>query len=156
MIQPLLLNTSKRFISSHKKYLASYTILKVRNKSTPQDIRDNFLKLSKIYHPDNSRTGNHDRFLRVKEAYDQIKDAPLLNNYKLSRSHILNDEDSDLSHKAHVEYRQQSNNQVINAKHVPIYENQIYQINILAKIKSMFMKPSHKTKKKYNLEDDSF
>lgn len=32
--------------------------------------------MSKVYHPDNKSTGSHIKFVKLKEAYDDIKDAP--------------------------------------------------------------------------------
>lgn len=124
---------SKRFLTD-KKYIASYTILKVKNKSTPQDIRNNFLKLTKIYHPDNVETGNHSRFLRLKAAYDLIKDAPLLNEGIKSENTFESEIDCDLSHKAHVQYRAQTGTQIVNEETDGIYRN-LYNSKIIRKFK---------------------
>lgn len=68
----MLFLTFKRF-KSNKDY---YSILGVNYNSSPKDIKESFLKLSKIYHPDNNATGNHVKFVQIKEAYDAIKDIP--------------------------------------------------------------------------------
>lgn len=106
--------------SSTKKHLLSYTILKVKTSSTPAQIRENYLRLIKQYHPDNRDTGDHGRFLRLKVAYDSIKDAPLSStnsslNFrrKLESNFTLGDHDfsvEDTSHKAHALYRQRTKN----------------------------------------------
>lgn len=69
---------SKRF-NSYWKLAHYYTILKTRPTAKPEQIKESFLTLSKIYHPDNLETGDQAKFVRLKEAYDKIKDAPLQN-----------------------------------------------------------------------------
>lgn len=34
--------------------------------------KDNFRTLAKKYHPDNKETGNHEIFIKIKRAYDQL------------------------------------------------------------------------------------
>lgn len=98
----LLYYVPKRTFSS-KKFQPLYFILKVRPNSTPKQIRESFLKLSKIYHPDNPDTGNEKKFIRLKEAYDKVKHAPLLSDsYKTSFYQEGDDKPEDLSHKAFV------------------------------------------------------
>lgn len=65
----------RRYITTSqlKEY---YAILNVNNSSTQKEIKDSFLKLSKIYHPDNKETGSHLKFVKLKEAYDAIKEGP--------------------------------------------------------------------------------
>jgi len=63
---------------SHYKLRFFYSVLGVRPRASAADIRSLFLKQCKIYHPDNPETGNQSKFIRIKEAYEQIKDAPLL------------------------------------------------------------------------------
>jgi hypothetical protein len=86
--------TSKRH-NSYWKLAHFYSILRTRPSSSPDQIKDSFLKLSKIYHPDNAETGDQAKFVRIKDAYDKIKDAPLRNSK-------LTGESEDLSHAAFV------------------------------------------------------
>lgn len=53
-----------------------HKLLEVNTTSTPKQIKESFLRLTKIYHPDNKLTGSHTEFVRLKQAYDDIKDAP--------------------------------------------------------------------------------
>lgn len=65
----------RRFISSNKadEYRV---ILDVTQNATSKEVKESFLRLSKVYHPDNRLTGSHDKFLKLKEAYDVLKDNP--------------------------------------------------------------------------------
>jgi len=84
-------------ISQWKKYLA---ILKLDSSSTSREIKDSFLKLSKVYHPDNKLTGSHAKFVELKEAYDALKDGQQPSSASSSSRY-----DEDLSHKAHRRHR---------------------------------------------------
>lgn len=87
-----------------------YDLLNVQKTSTPKEIKDSFLKLSKIYHPDNKTTGSHLRFVQLKEAYDAIKDGPPASSdtdrSAKHNSYANYDDHEDLSHKAHAYYRE--------------------------------------------------
>lgn len=63
--------------SKISKYYACYSVLDAKLNSTPQLIKSRFTELSKIYHPDNQKTGDAKKFMRIKNAYDLIRDAPL-------------------------------------------------------------------------------
>lgn len=89
-----------------RKFQESYRLLGLKRKSTPEEIRSSFLKLSKLYHPDNTDTGNQQKFIRIKEAFDNIKHAPL--SSANPRPHIDDDDEVDLSHKAYVEQMRRS------------------------------------------------
>lgn len=55
--------------------LRSYlSILNLTEKATAKDVKESFLKLSKVYHPDNRLTGSHEKFVQLREAYDALKD----------------------------------------------------------------------------------
>lgn len=88
-----------------------YALLKVQKSSSPKEIKESFLRLSKVYHPDNKTTGSHLRFVKLKEAYDAIKDGPPATSDHTSSSTANNrysnyDPFADLSHKAHAYYRE--------------------------------------------------
>lgn len=97
-----------------------YAILNVNNSSTPKEIRDSFLRLSKIYHPDNKTSGSHLKFVQLKEAYDALKDGPPATNTTSSYSSSSStnsttgnrysnyDPYEDLSHRAYARYREQT------------------------------------------------
>lgn len=55
-----------------------YNVLKSRPNSTQEEIRENFILMSKIYHPDNPETGNQNKFVRLRQSYELIKCAPLM------------------------------------------------------------------------------
>lgn len=52
-----------------------YDILNVNSKSSMKEIKESFLSLSKVYHPDNKLTGSHNKFVELKEAYDALKNG---------------------------------------------------------------------------------
>lgn len=87
-----------------------YSILNVTKESTLKEIKESFLRLSKIYHPDNKVTGSHNKFVELKEAYDAVKDGPPAtdsgNSYQSRSSYSNYDEHADLSHRAHRYYRE--------------------------------------------------
>lgn len=87
--------------SQLKKY---FDILKVDKSSTPKDIKESFLRLSKIYHPDNKVTGSHSRFVELKEAYDAIKDGTASTTASNTPNYRYYDD--DISHKDHVNFRE--------------------------------------------------
>lgn len=53
-----------------------YNLLNVNKNSSAKEIKESFLRLSKVYHPDNKSTGSHAKFVALKQAYDAIKDGP--------------------------------------------------------------------------------
>ncbi|KAG9511080.1 dnaJ, partial [Fragariocoptes setiger] len=59
-----------------------YSILGVSSTSKDTEIRDNFMK----FHPDNKVSGNSERFMAVKEAYDVLKSPSLRASYDLFRT----------------------------------------------------------------------
>lgn len=94
------------FVRYHSttKLFHCYSFLKIHRTANPAEIKSKFLRLSKIYHPDNVESGNQARFIRLKEAYEIIKDAPLLN---ISQKSIIETEfDRDLSHLRHIQLRE--------------------------------------------------
>lgn len=66
--------TLSRCISSSQ--LRGYlSILNLNEAATPKEVKESFLKLSKVYHPDNRLTGSHEKFVQLREAYDALKDG---------------------------------------------------------------------------------
>ena len=49
-----------------------YQVLGISRASSKDEARAQFRKLSKLYHPDNSKTGDPDKFMQVKEAWDLL------------------------------------------------------------------------------------
>lgn len=49
-----------------------YQILEVPSSATAKDIKANFIKLAKIYHPDVYRGSDKERFGKIKEAYETL------------------------------------------------------------------------------------
>lgn len=86
-----------------------YDALNVERTSTPKEIKASFLKLSKVYHPDNKLTGSHIKFVKLKEAYDAIKDGPpSTNSTSSSSAYQQRQQEQDLSHQAYARYRNQT------------------------------------------------
>lgn len=65
--------------------------------ASPSEIKDSYFKLSRVFHPDNTATGNIKKFIRLREAYEAIQIAPL------HPSHDPTDYRDHLSHKAMIE-----------------------------------------------------
>ncbi|KAL3266860.1 hypothetical protein HHI36_011012 [Cryptolaemus montrouzieri] len=60
-----------------------YDILKVKNDCSSKEIKDSYLKLSKLHHPDkigNSKESHH-KFLEINEAYKTLSKADLRKSY---------------------------------------------------------------------------
>lgn len=58
-----------------------YKILGVKPGCTDKELRNSFMLLCKRYHPDNSESGDHNKFILVKEAYDVIKEPASRGQY---------------------------------------------------------------------------
>lgn len=104
---PMIIQVRSISTSQWQKYLS---ILRLDKQSSTKDIKDSFLKLSKVYHPDNKVTGSHTKFVELKEAYDALKDGhpsnPTPNHGSDSYRYY---HDTDLSYEAHKRYRRQNN-----------------------------------------------
>lgn len=50
-----------------------YEILELKPSCSQRDIRKNYLRLAKAYHPDIYKGSDKDRFKQIKEAYDTLK-----------------------------------------------------------------------------------
>jgi len=77
------LRQTVRLMSSVKDYVSHYDTLEVYPGCTKTEIREAWLKLSMLYHPDLNK-GNEDataRFLAVKEAYSVLIDDEKRNTY---------------------------------------------------------------------------
>lgn len=57
-----------------------YRILEVDQNATSQEIKNSFIRLAKKYHPDGKEIP-HDDFVKVKTAYDTLKDPELRKRY---------------------------------------------------------------------------
>lgn len=71
-----------RCINYHSfRYLTSRQVkdyqdtLHIGSNASAKEVKESFLRLSKIYHPDNNISGSHDKFLKIKEAYDALKEG---------------------------------------------------------------------------------
>lgn len=117
---------SKRSFTAGK-FQASYCLLKVRRTSTKEQIRDSYLKLCKIHHPDNVDSGNHRKFVQLQEAYERIKEAPLLD--ASNREYPSLNKDYDLSHEAQTELKEDDEEEeAARKKYSPIarYQSMLY------------------------------
>ena len=62
-----------------------YKVLKVSRSSSDKEIRDSFIRLAKIYHPDVNQCDTAPAMFRqVHEAYTSLKDAKARSAYELS------------------------------------------------------------------------
>lgn len=88
-----------RRLTSKWKLAPFYHVLRARPTSSADEIRESYIKLTKMYHPDNLKNGDQLKFIRIKEAYEKIKDAPL----KMKKDEV--DAEEDLSHAAFIRRR---------------------------------------------------
>ena len=63
-----------------------YKILNVPHNANDETIHDAYRRAAKKYHPDVAETGNHERFLEVREAYEVLSDPEKRRKYDLARS----------------------------------------------------------------------
>lgn len=91
------LNIIRNF--SGAKLYHCYTTLKINPNASRSEIREKFLRLSRIYHPDNKETGSHNKFVRLKNAYEIIKDAPLRSGQKYPDQ---SEYEQDLSYQRYI------------------------------------------------------
>lgn len=62
----------RRGFAKVNKLRTHYQILELPSSATPRDIKKNFIKLAKIYHPDVYRGSDKLRFTKIKEAYETL------------------------------------------------------------------------------------
>jgi len=71
-----------RYFSSKTNH---YEVLGVKQSASKKDIRSAFLRLSKEYHPDTSSgPNNHEKFVRINEAYSVLSKSISRRDYDLS------------------------------------------------------------------------
>ncbi|CAD8064655.1 unnamed protein product [Paramecium sonneborni] len=74
-----------------------YEILEVTPKATTKEIKLQYIKLVKLYHPDNGESGSEEKFKEISKAYQVLKD-PI--KRQLYDSDALNFEQSGEAHSA--------------------------------------------------------
>lgn len=78
-----------------------YKILGVRTDATPEEIRDHYVELAKLYHPDMKEDARvSDRIKEINEAYEVLKNESSRMEYDLRRSlrkHLLIKREKDRS-----------------------------------------------------------
>ena len=57
----------------------AYKTLGLSRNASDEEIRSTYRKLAKLYHPDNSTTGNTEMFTKINEAYHTIIDSRIMN-----------------------------------------------------------------------------
>ncbi|SFN07592.1 DnaJ domain-containing protein [Thermodesulforhabdus norvegica] len=62
-----------------------YKILNVPEDASPETIHDAYRKAAKMYHPDVAETGNHEKFLEIREAYEVLSDPERRRRYDIMR-----------------------------------------------------------------------
>jgi DnaJ-class molecular chaperone len=51
-----------------------YQVLQIASDAGPEVVEAAYRALARIYHPDNLQTGNHDRFVEIKQAHEVLTD----------------------------------------------------------------------------------
>lgn len=60
----------------NQKDIKHYDILKIPQDASDQQIRDAYITMARIYHPDQNPQNRHvasDRFKRIKDAYEALR-----------------------------------------------------------------------------------
>lgn len=73
------------FLNSKRQKTTLYDVLNLKKECSSKEIKDSFIKLSKLYHPDktkNSKSG-HQNFLKINEAYSILSRPDSRRNYDL-------------------------------------------------------------------------
>ena len=65
-------------------------LLELDKDYSDEDLQKSYKNLAKKYHPDNSVTGDEDKFISIKEAYDFLSDP---NNKKDEKSGLYNEQE---------------------------------------------------------------
>ncbi|XP_025423916.1 dnaJ homolog subfamily C member 4 [Sipha flava] len=81
---------SIRCSSSKHKLSTLYDILNLKPGCTKKEIRNSFIKLSKLNHPDVCGPSANDRFIRINEAYTILMDDDKKNSYDETLRHNNN------------------------------------------------------------------
>lgn len=61
-------------------------MLNISYKSNKKQIKTAYLELSKVYHPDNKHTGDQEKFIKIKEAYQFLIKEDEENSKQIIRS----------------------------------------------------------------------
>ncbi|VVC43651.1 DnaJ domain, conserved site,DnaJ domain [Cinara cedri] len=67
-------DTSKRCQSTKQKLSTHYDVLNLKPGCTKKEIRNSFIKLSKLTHPDVCGSSSNDRFISINAAYNVLID----------------------------------------------------------------------------------
>lgn len=97
---------SVRYLTA-SKLREYYDLLKVDKNSSTKEIKESFLRLSKLYHPDNKTTGSHAKFVNLKQAYDAIKDGPPATTPTSNTYSRYSNTYGSMNQKTHDEYQRQ-------------------------------------------------
>lgn len=54
-----------------------YAVLGIKIGSSVEEAKNAYRKLSRVYHPDNLKTGNADKFREISEAWNYIQKNPI-------------------------------------------------------------------------------
>ena len=54
-----------------------YVVLGIKIGSSVEEAKNAYRKLSRVYHPDNLKTGNADKFREISEAWNYIQKNPI-------------------------------------------------------------------------------
>ena len=76
------------FFSTRKNEIQNnyYDILELKSSCTQREIRKNYLRLAKTYHPDVYTGSDKDRFKKIKEAYETLKNPEKREEYDKKNS----------------------------------------------------------------------
>lgn len=76
-----------RLQSTKSKLSTFYDVLNLKPGCTKKEIRNSFIKLSKLNHPDVCGSSSNDKFVRINEAYNTLMDDQKKQLYDATLSH---------------------------------------------------------------------
>ena len=76
-----LLKCQFAFAVKKAKQKTFYQILELSSSASMGEIKKNYLRLAKIYHPDVYKNKDSDRFEKINEAYQTLSDKAKRNQY---------------------------------------------------------------------------
>ncbi|KAL4446434.1 hypothetical protein ABPG74_001175 [Tetrahymena malaccensis] len=107
---PLLKNCHIHFFYSTAKMKDYYKILDVPENATQDQIKKQFYKLAKLYHPDSGDSkGDDEKFKEISEAYNVIGDDSKRTKYDSDRN--LQKQQQDQSRRQYNQYQSSQSNQ---------------------------------------------
>ena len=110
--------SSQASINSQNSF---YDILELKPNCTQREIRKNYLRLAKTYHPDIYKGSDKDRFKKIKEAYEILKIPAKREEYDKKMN--VKDAEPDIKAKDQEFYKDEPTKDEANSAGVNLYKD---------------------------------